>query len=70
MHTDGQARGLVVAALFAALMACVCSLVTAPPAPAKEAGVKSQLQGVQPPADGLELDGEGPVLRFRFHLLS
>jgi LPXTG-motif cell wall-anchored protein len=59
VHTDGQARGLVVAALFAALAACVCSLVTAPAAPAKEAGVESQLEGVRPPADGLELEVAG-----------
>ena len=59
MHTDRQARGRGIAALFAVLVACACSLVAAPPAPASEAGVKSELQGVQPPAEGLELQVSG-----------
>ena len=59
MHTERQAPGRRIAALFAVLMACVCSLVLAPPAPAKDAGVRSELQGVQPPADGLELEVSG-----------
>ncbi len=59
MHTDRQPRRRGIAALFAALAACLCSFAVAPPAPAKDAGVKSELQGVQPPADGLELEVSG-----------
>jgi hypothetical protein len=44
-----------------------CALATSPAAPAADAGVVSELQGVQPPASGLELEVAGGD---RFLLMS
>jgi hypothetical protein len=58
VDTHRAARRSGIAALCGAIAVCVCSFAPAP-AIAKNASVVSELQGVQPPVSGLELEVTG-----------
>ncbi len=59
MDTHRRARRGGISVLCAALLVGVFALAAAPAAMGKEAAVVSELQGVQPPASGLELEVTG-----------
>ena len=59
MNIDRHLRRRVIPALCAMLVMSMCALSAAPAALGADAAVVSELEGVQPPADGLDLEVTG-----------